>query len=159
MYWRLSAREFEHNKHAGNRRRMRALVSAGSTPGILGYADCRPVGWCAVAPRSEYIRLGGSRVLAPVDELPVWSVGCLFVGRMHRKQGVAVALVKAAVDFARRRGARMIEAYPVEPKTGRDIPAAFAWTGIPSLFAAAGLVEVARRSPTRPIMRKTLERN
>jgi hypothetical protein len=66
-------------------------------------------------------------------------------------------LLKAAVQYARGQGARIIEGYPVEPKKGR-MPDAFAWIGLPSSFRKAGFVEVLRRSPTRPIMRYVPER-
>jgi len=66
---------------------LRALVEAGEAPGLLGYLGGRPVGWCAVAPRPSYPALARSRVLAPVDSEPVWSVSCLFVDRGTGERG------------------------------------------------------------------------
>src|SRR5262245_38185484 len=74
MVWRLPRKQWEAQKGAGNREALRALVEGGEAPGLLGYLDGRPVGWCAVAPRPNYPALARSRVLAPVDEEPVWSV-------------------------------------------------------------------------------------
>lgn len=153
MLWRLPRKQFEAQKGDGNRNAMRALVAAGETPGLLGYLDDRTVGWCAVAPREDYPALSRSRVLKPVDDQPCWSVSCLFVHRKHRKQGVATQLLKAAVDYVRGKGGVILEGYPVEPKGDSPIPPAFAWTGVPKAFQAAGFSEVARRSPTRPVMR------
>jgi GNAT superfamily N-acetyltransferase len=153
MLWRLSRKQFEAGKGTGNKRAMKALVASGEVPGILAYRGVEPVGWCAVAPRDRYPALERSRVLKPVDGRPCWSVGCLFVHRAHRKRGVQTALLRAAVKFAGSKGASIVEGYPVEPKADKDLPAAFAWTGIPKAFERAGFVEVARRSPTRPIMR------
>ncbi|MCZ6664866.1 MAG: GNAT family N-acetyltransferase [Gammaproteobacteria bacterium] len=153
MLWRLRRKDFEARKGAGNKRAIKSIVSAGETPGILAYEGREPIGWCALAPRDQYPALDRSRVLQPVDEQPCWSVACLFVHRARRKQGLQIELLRAAVRYARSHGAGILEGYPVEPKSNKDIPAAFAWTGIPSAFEQAGFVEIARRSPTRPIMR------
>ena len=152
MAWRRSAKEYAAGKDAGNRAALRRIVRRGDEPGVLAYADGEPVGWCAVAPRAVYRRLEGSRVLAPVDERPVWSISCLFVARPWRRKGVSVALIEAAVAHARSRGARIVEAYPVDPVERQAD--AFVWTGIASAFERAGFREVARRSPTRPILRR-----
>ncbi|RPJ73443.1 MAG: GNAT family N-acetyltransferase [Desulfobacteraceae bacterium] len=156
MLWRLSRKQFEAQKGEGNQRAMKALVASGATPGLLGYAEGRPVGWCAVAPREDYPALGRSRILKPVDDRPCWSVACLFIHREFRRQGISTRLLRAAIDHVRARGGRILEGYPVEPRSAETIPPAFAWTGIPKAFAALGFTEVARRSPTRPIMRLEL---
>lgn len=154
MWWRLSRSEWTRGKGARNRRAFRRVVLAGETPGLLAYAEGRPIGWCAIAPRDAYPVLDRSRVLARLDGEPVWSVTCLFVARPYRRRGVTVALLRAAVEHARRKGARVVEGYPAAPRSG-SLPDAFAFMGLPSAFLAAGFVEVARRSPTRPIMRWT----
>jgi GNAT superfamily N-acetyltransferase len=155
MYWRRPAADYERGKGAGNRAALRRLVCGGRTPGVLAYADGAPIGWCALAPREAYVRLERARVLKRVDDSPVWSVVCLFVTRGHRRRGVSVALLAGAAGFARSRGARILEGYPVDP--GAPLPDAFAWTGTAAAFRAAGFREVARRAPTRPIMRRVLD--
>src|ERR1051325_9862983 len=136
MLWRLSRADFERDKGANNRAAMRALVDAGAMPGILAYLDGEPVGWCAVAPRSDYPALERSRVLKRLDDAPVWSVSCLFVRKDCRRQGISVKLLRAAIDFVRECGGQIVEGYPVEPKKG-EMPAAFAWTGLASAFLHA----------------------
>jgi GNAT superfamily N-acetyltransferase len=155
MFWRLRRKEWQAAKGAGNRRRFREIVSNGERPGILAFEGRRPVGWCAFAPREAYGSLARSRILAPVDDQSVWSVSCLFVLRPYRRRGVATRLLKAACEHAGRRGARILEGYPVEPQSAKA-PDAFLWTGTSSAFERAGFREVARRSEHRPIMRKTL---
>jgi GNAT superfamily N-acetyltransferase len=152
MTWRLKRSEFDRGKGEGNRKGFRAIVASGAEPGVLAYAGGEPVAWCAVAPREVYLALGRSRVLAPVDDRPVWSISCLFVTRRMRRSGVSVPLIRAAVAHAAAHGAEAVEAYPVEPYS-TEMPAAFAWTGIASAFREAGFKEVLRRSRTRPIMR------
>ena len=155
MWPRLSGAEFARGRGAGNRRAFERLVTTGVPPGLLACQGAEPVAWCAVAPRGAYRRLENSRVLAPVDERPVWSVPCFFVARPFRRHGLTVRLLREAVRFAAARGARIVEGYPVEPRAGRTADA-FAWTGLASAFRAAGFKEVLRRSETRPIMRFTL---
>lgn len=153
MTWRLPRAEFERGKGTGNRNALRRLVRGPVAPGVMAYDGARPIAWCAVAPRADYPALARSRVLRPVDELPVWSISCLFVEKAARRRGVSARLLRAAVAFAGSRGARIVEGYPVEPREG-DQPDPFVWTGLASAFVRAGFREVARRSATRPIMRK-----
>jgi GNAT superfamily N-acetyltransferase len=154
MYWRLDAKEYTAGKGAGNRAALRRIVRRGDEPGVLAYAGEEPIGWCAVAPREEYPRLDRSRVLARLDDEPVWSISCLFVARPWRKRGVSQALIEAAVAHARERGAKIVESYPIDPaKPQAD---AFVWTGIASAYERVGFREIERRSPTRPIMRRNV---
>ena len=152
MYWRLDAKAYTAGKGAGNRAALRRIVRRGEEPGVLAYAGGEPIGWCAVAPREEYPRLDRSRVLARLDEKPVWSISCLFVARPWRKRGVSRALIDAAVAHALSRGAKIVEGYPVDPEAPQAD--AFVWTGIASAYERAGFREIERRSPTRPIMRR-----
>jgi GNAT superfamily N-acetyltransferase len=154
MWWRLPRPAYQAGRGERNRRALKRLVCAGAVPGILAYAGGEPVGWCAVEPREAYPRLARSRTLKPVDDRPVWSITCFYVARPWRGRGVAAALIRAAAAHARGSGARLLEAYPVDPR-GR-IADAWLYTGLASTFARAGFREVARRSPTRPIVRRAL---
>jgi len=154
MTWRLPRAKFLANQGSANKRSFRKIVRSGAEPGVLAYADGRPVGWCAVAPRSEFSFLDRSRVLAPVDDQPVWSVTCFFVAKEWRRRGLSVKLLKAAVEFARKRGAKIVEGYPQEPRM--KLPGAFVWTGLASAFRKAGFTVAARRSKLRPIMQLEL---
>ncbi len=90
-----------------------------------------------------------------MDDQPVWSVVCFFIARRYRRQGLTVALLCEAAAFAKRRGARCLEGYPIDPAKGA-MPDTFAYHGLAVAFRKAGFREVARRSPTRPIMRLEL---
>jgi GNAT superfamily N-acetyltransferase len=154
MLPRLRRSDFEKQKGAGNKRAMKRLVESGPPPGLLAYADGRPVAWCALAPRETYHALSNSRILKPVDDQPVWSVVCFFVAKPYRRRGFSTRLLDEAAKYARKQGARIVEGYPVEPKTETRSPDVFVWTGLASAFQKAGFEEVARRSPARPIMRR-----
>jgi GNAT superfamily N-acetyltransferase len=152
MWYRLPRAEYERQKGGGNRSALQRLLGEDQPAGVIAYAAGEPIGWCAVAPRSAFIRLQRARTLRPIDDQPVWSIVCVFVARGHRRQGVSVALLRGAAGYARSLGANIVEGYPVDPRSG-TIPAVFAHPGTPSAFRSAGFTEVARPSPARAIMR------
>ena len=134
--------------------RMKELVSAGPPPGLIAYYEGQPVGWVALAPRTEYPRLRRSPVAKPVDERPVWSIVCFVVPSEWRGRGVASALLRKSIDYARSRGATVLEGYPVDkPERSSDN---WLWNGTKAMFDKAGFTEVARRRPERPVVRLTL---
>jgi GNAT superfamily N-acetyltransferase len=153
MYWVLKRSVFDALKGEANKAALRAMVESGEVPGIVGYLDEEPVAWCAIQPRECYPVLERSRILAPVDDQAVWSIVCLFVAKQQRRKGIMVRMLESAAAYAGEQGAAIVEGYPVEPMKP-DMPAAFAWTGIASAYRQAGFVEVARRSETRPVMRR-----
>lgn len=126
------------------------------TSGLVAYRDGEPVGWCAVEPRPEYFGL--TRVFkVPWEgrnedrtDPSVWAVTCLYTRKGYRREGISRALAKAAVEFARSRGARAVEAYPITVKNVIDEEM---HVGTPATFAAAGLVEVGRPTKRRAVMR------
>lgn len=157
MYPRLRGAEYRAGTGEGNRRRLQTLVRRGPPPGLLGYVQDEPAAWCALAPREHYPRIEHSRTLGRVDDRSVWSVVCFFVAKPFRRRGLTVAMLGHAVRYARTRGAQILEGYPVDPKSGKTADA-FAWWGVMDAFLAAGFREVARRSPTHPIVRMELTR-
>jgi GNAT superfamily N-acetyltransferase len=154
MWWRKPAKDWERDAGAVNRRDLRARVRRGPPPGLLAYSDGAPVGWCALAPRSEFPRLNSSPKLKPVDDAPVWSIVCFYIDRHHRDAGVASVLLDHAVAWARSQGATLVEGYPVDGGVARR-PNAEMFTGTVGMFDDAGFREVERRGG-RPIVRKRL---
>ena len=124
-------------------RAMRALCSDEIPPGVVTYRDDTPVGWCHVSPRADIPRLTASRLIRPIDDVPVWSVICLVVRGGHRKQGVIGHLIAGAVEWARSQGAPAVEAYPVDNK-GAKIDRTFAYAGTRAMFERAGFRETGK---------------
>jgi GNAT superfamily N-acetyltransferase len=151
MNWKLRGKAFSENKGEANRQMQKSVVDAKIIPGLLAYSEGYPVGWVAIEPRSQYPKLAHSRVLKPIDDQEVWAVTCLFVDKKHRRNGIAIALLQAAVEHAKEHGAKIVEGYPVDTK--EDAPPVFIFTGTASAFKQAGFKEAARPSPTRPIYR------
>ena len=119
-----------------NRAALKALVDAGNPPGLIAYRGKIPVGWVSIGPREEYAKLKRSPVMKAVDEQPVWSVICFVVPSEYRGQGVARTLLSAAVVYAKKRGATLVEAYPVDkPARSKDD---YMWFGAKSLYDHAG---------------------
>jgi len=135
-----------------NRKSFKAVVDAGPPPGLIGYRGRVPVGWVAIGPRKDYLKLEHSPVIKPVDDKPVWSIVCFVVPSEYRKQGVAEAMLAGALAYAKKRGATLVEAYPMDrPGPSKDDTM---WFGAKSMYDRAGFKEVARRKPQRPIVRR-----
>ena len=114
-----------------------------------------------MGPRAAFPGVQGNKALARVltdDDDGVWWVTCFAVDGRHRRTGVGLALLKAAVEFARQHGATAVEGHPVDVaglKTARPAPSAL-YTGTKAMFAAAGFVEIGRTYSTRPVMRLSI---
>jgi GNAT superfamily N-acetyltransferase len=158
MSWRRQPRDdWEHDKGAVNKARLRELVITGKAHGILAFSEGRPVGWCSFDRRVDYPRLNRAPSLKCDDAEQVWSVPCFFVHKDFRGQGVGTALLRHALVAMKALGAEVAEGYPVKPfKSGKKIPGAFAWTGTRSLFAKQGFVVVGNPDGGKQRVRKGL---
>ena len=134
-------------------------TGSNATSGLVAYLDGEPAGWCAVEPRTAYPRLllktrvpWEGRAEDKTDDT-VWAVTCFVTRAGFRRRGISRALARAAVDFARDRGARAIEGYPMieEPANGWLLVELH--VGSRSIFADAGFTEVSRPTVRRVVMR------
>jgi ribosomal protein S18 acetylase RimI-like enzyme len=160
QFYRHRGLDWSNSTASGNRQRLETLTRDGPPPGLVAYEHDKAVGWVSLAPRPAYDRLAYAKLLAPVDEKPVWSIVCFVVSRTARGRGVARALLDGAIAYAKNQGATILEAYPSDVK-GRKVPAANLYHGSLSMFEDAGFEVVARRqfnrtSPVRPIVRLDL---
>jgi GNAT superfamily N-acetyltransferase len=135
-----------------------ACGTTGPTSGLVAYLDGEPVGWCAVEPRTAYAGLRTSRVpwtgrTEDKDDPGVWAVTCLITRPGFRRRGVTGVLAAAAVDFARERGAKSLEAYTMTVPPGQDVAWGELHVGNHGTFADAGFTEVSRPSKRRVVMR------
>ena len=131
---------------------------ADSTSGLVGYLGREPVGWVAVEPRTGYPRLARTRTVwsgrtEDVADDGVWAVTCFVTRKGYRKRGITYALAAATAGFARDRGARAVEAYPMITEPGKEITWGELHVGSRQVFAEAGFTEVSHPSPRRFVMR------
>ncbi len=131
---------------------VRRLCAADPAPGVLAYSGDTPIGWCGLGPRTSLHRMMNSRTMPSIDGAPSWTIVCFVVRSGHRRKGVARILLDGAIDYARSRGATLLEGYPVDPG-GERISAVAAHVGTIGLFASAGfelIAETQARSDRRP---------
>lgn len=151
QYWLVRGKAYGAGWGDGHRAQLEEQVRSGSQPGLLAYVDGEAVGWCRVGPRTSFDRLESSPSVAAVDDVPVWSLVCLYVHPAAKRRGVASALVEAACDHAAANGAPFLEGYAV-PAGHANIDA---YTGYLPMFLRAGF-EPVREGPRRTIVRRRL---
>jgi GNAT superfamily N-acetyltransferase len=156
MYPRLSGAE----RNMGSRQRREAMTRLARrrrAPGLLAFDGDEPVGWVAIAPRAELVRVDCSRATPRVDDVDVWVIPCITVRPSARGRGIAVALIRAAVAYAAKHRAPAVEAYPRagSARTKDDN----AYFGTEPLFRRAGfrVVRKASRQGSR-LRRVTMRR-
>jgi GNAT superfamily N-acetyltransferase len=154
MYWRIGS-EYHKRARTRNRAAFHKIVKRGPPPGLLAFDGDRAVGWCQLTARADLPWLDETRAFERVDAKPVWSISCFYVRRGYRRKGVMTALIEAALKTAKRAKAPALEAYPVDTEQPKSTGNVF--TGTASAFARAGFKPVARRTPSRPIMRHDLK--
>ena len=143
MAWRHSSRE--HVQNDEKKRMMMALIDKGTPVGILAELNGRTVGWCSVAPRETYRKLSKQQ---DDTETGIWSIVCFYVPRALRGGGLASALLDAAIDHAFARGARIIEAYPVD-----EAAPSYRFMGFRDMFVTRGFHEIGTAGTRRHVMR------
>jgi len=132
--------------------------NAAATSGLVAYVDDEPAGWVAVEPRTAYPKLRTTRVpWSGRDEDKgndgIWAVTCFVVRKGYRGRGITYTLARATIDFARERGARALEAYPMITQPGREITWGEVHVGARQVFQDAGFEEVSRPTVRRAVMR------
>lgn len=137
---------WEQSKGEPNRRAQLELVRGGASHALLAIDDGAAIGWCSLGPRGDFPRLERVKAARSRWDANTWSVVCFFIPARRRGQGLASALLDAAIEYAREHGARELEGYPVRGADGAGqlMPAAFSWTGVVSMFERRGFV---RQSP------------
>ena len=152
QWWMMPSKEWPSTSREQREGMLRDEIDDALSPALIAYVDGEAAGWVRVGPRTRQIRLSRTRNYAanseePWDDESVWTVSCFVVRREHRRQGLNARLLDAAIEYARASGARVIEAYPLDPGAGRKIPTNDLYHGVLSTFQAAGFREVARPKP------------
>lgn len=152
MYYRLTKTEYNEGKMGGNKEAMKNLVMNDEPTGIMAFYEGKAIAWCAFAPREHFKKLDNSRVHKRVDDQLVWSVPCFFADKRFRHLGVTAELLKAAIRYAKEKGIKIIEAYPIMPSAQKR-PASSLWNGKYKSFEEVGFEIVNPTSGDRPVVR------
>lgn len=131
---------------------------AATTSGLVAYLDGQPAGWVAVEPRTAYPKLRTSRVPwsgrdEDKDDDGVWAVTCFVVRQGYRGRGLTYPLAQATIEYARERGARALEAYPMLTQPGKQVSWGELHVGARQVFEEAGFAEVSHPTLRRVVMR------
>ena len=141
-----------------NRKSLRKLITGNKAHGILAFDDDTPVGWCSFGLRTEFPRTETVKAYHREDIGNVWSINCFYIEKNYRKSGVSELLLAAAVKAIKKRKGKLIEGYPTPlTKEGKQLPAAFVYTGPEVIFQRAGFKEIQRLSASRPLYRLALK--
>lgn len=155
MAFIVSRSDYYRGRHGGNREQFERMAEAADPPlGLLAYRLGRPIGWCALDPRTRYPPAISPRATIlrdrdPDEDADVWLVPCFFVRVGERRRGTTYELLEAAVDLARRYGAKAVEGWPLTGKPSPD-----EYLGREQVFAACGFECVRRPTPRRVVMRR-----
>jgi hypothetical protein len=142
MVWRMTKEELKQNNSASRKRFIKKRVRAKTPIGLLAYINDEPIGWCSIAPRETYQRLGGDE-----DLDKVWSIACFFIKREYRDQGFVDFLIRQAKKYAKKNGAKYLEAYPVDPKSP-----SYRFMGFIQSFEKANFAFVKKEGTRRNVM-------
>lgn len=147
--------EYHKRSREKNKQALHRIVNEGPPPGLLAFDGDRPVGWCQLTPRRDLGWLNHKPPLRPLDDVPVWAVSCFYIRRGYRRRGVMAALVVEALKVAKRANVPAVEAYPID--TAQPGSTSNVFPGVASTFRRLGFRIIARRLPSRPIMRHDLK--
>ena len=156
----LRAKDWQAMPREARRDALKDKVEHGPAPGLLAYRDGQAVGWVAFGPREQYLRFHLGKTSRPLETDTVEQIGqtyavtCFFIRSGFRKSGLMQDLLAAGSDQARAAGAAYLDACPIE--SDKPLQWGEGFVGIASVFRRNGFEEVARRSPRRPLLRKTL---
>ncbi|WP_050384409.1 GNAT family N-acetyltransferase [Bradyrhizobium pachyrhizi] len=145
MYWRVErgGRTWDDIRGDNARAQFHRLVRSGKVHGLLAFEETTPIGWVCVGPYEDFPRLATVRALRRERPAKTWSIVCFYIPPKYRARGLATRLLVAAQKLAKASGAAVVEGYPVATRAGKQLPSAFAWTGVPKMFADAGFAKTA----------------
>lgn len=160
QWWMIPNVEFQKRSTEELTELLERELDAGPPPALIAYVDGEAAGWVRVGPRMPQVRIARTREIAaataqPLDDPSVWSVSCFVVRKEYRGLGLNAALLDRAIAHARQGGARVIEAYPIDPTAAKRSSNEL-FRGVLSVFLAAGFTEVARPKPERAIVQLEL---
>ena len=127
-----------------NRKRKLGRVRAGTAHAALVFDEEDCLGWCQFGVPDELPRIKSRAAYAKgLTTPPNWRIACCYVGKGHRRQGVAGAALAGALDLIAGMGGGTVEGYPEDAD---GVPAGFLFNGALSTYGQLGLQTSTGRS-------------
>ncbi|HET7127670.1 MAG TPA: hypothetical protein VFJ93_01180 [Gaiellaceae bacterium] len=138
-----------------NRQRKLERVKQGTTHAALVFDGDDCVGWCQFGAPDEVPRIK-SRAAYEKGQVrpPDWRIACNFVGKGHRRRGVATAGLAGALDLIAGLGGGTVEGYP---EAAGAVPAGFLFNGALSTYERLGFARDRMIGKHRWVVAKVVE--
>lgn len=121
-----------------NRDRKLSRVRAGTAHAALVFDADDCVGWCQFGVPEELPRIKSRAAYERESTVPPdWRIACCYVGKGHRRQGVATAVLAGALDLIARLGGGRAEGYPED---AASVSAGFLYNGALSTYERLGFI-------------------
>ncbi len=159
QWWRTpkGKKIWEATKGNKAKKLTKKLIQSNEMTGLLAYDGNRAVGWCSYGPRDVFPRIIETKAYQYDENPNIWSINCFFIDKKYRGQGLSRAMLAASLDYIKKRGIDVIEAYPTPlSMAGKPQPAAFSYTGPLKIFEDEGFEIMQRQSHSRPLVRKEI---
>lgn len=140
-----------------NRTAMQARIDVAEMEGFLAYDGADPVGWLNAQPRHKlphcFARMEIEPTALPCAPFEAAVIVCFIVAPTRRRQGVAQALLAAALASLTERGFKLIDAFPF--KAGTITESTDHYHGPLPMYLAAGFA-ILREDELLTVVRKHL---
>jgi GNAT superfamily N-acetyltransferase len=141
---------------AMRRERKLERVREGTAHAALVFDNDDCVGWCQFGAPDEVPRIKSRAVYEKGQSIPPdWRIACNFVGKGHRRQGVATAALAGALDLIAHLGGGTVEGYP---EAAAAVPAGFLFNGALSTYERLGFTRDRKIGKHRWVVIKAVER-
>lgn len=147
--------EVSRESPALNRERKRERVRAGTAHAALVFDGDDCLGWAQFGAPDEVPRIKNRAAYEQGRTTsPDWRIACCFVGKGHRRRGVATAALAGAVDLIAGLGGGTVEGYP---EAAESVPAGFLFNGALSAYEQLGFVRERMIGKHRWVVRRVVE--
>jgi GNAT superfamily N-acetyltransferase len=138
-----------------NRERKHERVRAGTAHAALVFEGDDCVGWCQFGPPVELPRIKSRAAYEKSHTAGAdWRIACCYVGKGHRRQGVATAALTGALELIAGLGGGTVEGYPED---AASVPAGFLYNGALSTYEKLGFTKDRRIGKHRWVVTRSVD--
>ena len=138
-----------------NRQRKLSRICEGTAHAALVFDGNECVGWCQFGEPDELPRIKSRAAYEKGRTTsPDWRIACCFVGKGHRRRGVAAAALAGALEMIADLGGGTVEGYPED---AGSVPAGFLYNGALSSYETLGFTRDRMIGKHRWVVTKIVE--